>query len=97
MSCRECIHFKPPPGKHRWEEDLTDGFCRRYPKPLATSPRYHCGEFTTNDGGAVERFMDQRDEYLAEYRNERTKRLESERKLKALRQKIRANKAPTNA
>ena len=91
MGCRWCVHWCPQMPAY----EAKTGECRRFPNPVETTAAYRCGEFlcepdryTDSDGSnLMQGFFERMHEFREDWQKERAKRLELEKKLRALRAK----------
>lgn len=93
MGCRWCVHWVTD---DRYSKDKGQiGECRRYPKPEQTTSEYRCGEFVCEPdhweeprgSNLMNAFFQRMHEAVRERDAERAKRIELEKKLKALSKK----------
>ena len=104
MSCRSCHHWRQNPGFDYKTDDEKDshGKCLRYPRPEETPAMHYCGEYVQEKSKYgdhwskmedLEESFDDRGRWWTE---ERDKRLKLEKRLKALRAKLKKMRHDTN-
>lgn len=94
MGCRWCVHWVV---ENRYAMDAGQvGECRRYPRPEETVSEYRCGEFICEPDhygdargtNTMHIFWQLMRDNQKKYNEERAKRIDLEKKLKALRKRV---------